>query len=169
MLIRSSRIPKQHMHKKENMLLLVIPSQSHFYTHTKYEIETSEDKQAPPQKNQQEWSMSGSKTRQKQLKMIEPHTLTNLCKLQCLDQDATLFLSFRKSPFSLTPCHMSSPIYFWVHFLKGQVPVCPSLWWGDPSGLKDVCPNRKSLPLGHYTRHEQALSLKTDEDLPPWW
>lgn len=38
------------MHKKENMLLLVIPSQSHFDTHTKYEIETSEDNQAPPQK-----------------------------------------------------------------------------------------------------------------------
>lgn len=89
MLIRSSRIPKQHMHKKENMLLLVIPSQSHFYTHTKYEIETSEHKQAPPQKNQQEWWRRGSKTRQKQLKTIEPHTLTNLCKLQCLDQDAT--------------------------------------------------------------------------------
>lgn len=100
MLIRSSRIPKQHMHKKENMLLLVIPSQSHFDTHTKYEIETSEDKQAPPQKNQQERSMRGSKTRQKQLKLIEPHTLTNLCKLQCLDQDAT---DAEGGSFSLLP------------------------------------------------------------------
>lgn len=33
--------------------------------------------------------MRGSKTRQKQLKMIEPHVLTNLCELQRLDQDAT--------------------------------------------------------------------------------
>lgn len=33
--------------------------------------------------------MRGSKTRQKQLKMIEPHTLTNLRKLQCLDRGAT--------------------------------------------------------------------------------
>ena len=33
--------------------------------------------------------MRVSKTRQKQLKMIEPQVLTNLCELQWLDQGAT--------------------------------------------------------------------------------
>lgn len=68
--------------------------------------------------------MRGSKTGQKQLKMTEPHTLTNLCELlQCLDQGATncevgSLLYFWNSPFSLTPYRVSSPTYFWVHFLK---------------------------------------------------
>lgn len=86
------------MHKKENMLLLVIPSQSFLHSHqmqnrnlkrqtsTTTTITTHTHKE---KKNQQERSMRGSKTRQKQLKTIEPHMLTNLQESECLDQGAT--------------------------------------------------------------------------------
>lgn len=67
--------------------------------------------------------MRGSKTRQKQLKMTEPHTVTNLCESQCLDPGATDWEGgsralLQDGPFSLSPCQVSSPIHFQVHFLR---------------------------------------------------
>lgn len=87
MLIVSTHIPKQHMHKKENMPFLVIPSQSsvlqsHQIQKRNLRRQTSTTTHT---QNQREWSMRGWKTRQKQLKKTERHTLIDLCELQRLD------------------------------------------------------------------------------------
>lgn len=42
------------MHKKENMLLLVIPSQSFLHSHQMQNRNLKKDKQAPPQKRKKE-------------------------------------------------------------------------------------------------------------------
>lgn len=68
MLIISSHIPKQLVHKKENMLLLVIPSQSACLHSHQIQNRNLRRQTSTATKSQQEWSMRGSKTRQKRWK-----------------------------------------------------------------------------------------------------
>lgn len=63
--------------------------------------------------------MRGSKTRQKQLKTIEPHVLTNLCELQCLDQGATDWEGGSRSTSGIVHFHghpRPSDVFTYIHF-----------------------------------------------------
>lgn len=122
---------KQHMHKKENMLFLLIPSQSsvlhsHQIQNRNLRRQTSTTTHKK-KKNQQEWSMRGSKTRLKQLKMIELthwQSIRNynagitMWRPRCLWLEVGSFTPCLEESILTDPGSDAFPRFFWAYFPK---------------------------------------------------